>query len=247
MDNVDRVVCWFSCGATSAVATKLALEKYRDTLPVVIAYCDTRSEHFDNYRFIRDCEKWYEQEILMLHNPKYFDIWDVYSKTKYIAGIYGARCTIELKKKVRQKFENLDKDLQIFGYDFDENKRINRFKQNNPEMNVEFILYDLGIVKSDCMIKIMKAGIDIPMMYKLGYKNNNCIGCAKGAKGYWNKIRVDFPEAFEKMARTEEILGAKLNIITKNGKTKHISLRELPKNVGIYKSELPISCDIVCG
>ena len=32
----------------------------------------------------------------------------------------------------------------------------------------------------------------------MGYNNNNCIGCIKGGMGYWNKIRVDFPEVFEK-------------------------------------------------
>lgn len=31
-------------------------------------------------------------------------------------------------------------------------------------------------------------------MYDLGYANNNCIGCVKGGIGYWNKIRIDFPE-----------------------------------------------------
>ena len=84
-------------------------------------------------------------------------------------------------------------------------------------------------------------------MYKLGYTNNNCIGCPKGAKGYWNKIRIDFPEIFERMAKIETKLGAKLNIIgVGKGKTKRISLYELPPNVGNYKSELPIICGLLC-
>ncbi len=37
-------------------------------------------------------------------------------------------------------------------------------------------------------------------MYDLGYPNNNCIGCVKGGMGYWNKIRKDFPEVFQKRA-----------------------------------------------
>ena len=36
-----------------------------------------------------------------------------------------------------------------------------------------------------------------PLMYDLGYPNNNCIGCVKGGMGYWNHIRKDFPEVFE--------------------------------------------------
>lgn len=52
---MSRVVSWFSCGAASAVATKLALQA--NYLPngaseVVVAYCDTfKREHPDNRRF----------------------------------------------------------------------------------------------------------------------------------------------------------------------------------------------------
>lgn len=245
--NINRVVCWFSCGATSAVASKLALDKYKNTLPVEIVYCDTRSEHPDNYRFLKDCEEWYGQEIIKLHNPKYWDIWEVFQKENYLSGIHGARCTLELKKKLRMDFEDLESDVQVFGYDADEGKRIAKFIKNNPEVSAEFILYDLGIDKPKALRTLMKAGIDVPYMYKLGYKNNNCIGCVKGAKGYWNKIRVDFPNVFERMAREEQRLGAKMNIINIKGKPTHLSLYDLPENAGRYKSELPISCDIVCG
>ncbi len=34
------------------------------------------------------------------------------------------------------------------------------------------------------------------MMYRLGYVNNNWVGGWKGGMGYWNKIRVDFPDVF---------------------------------------------------
>ncbi len=54
---------------------------------------------------------------------------------------------------------------------------------------------------------IERAGIELPAMYKLGYRNNNCIGCPKGGMGYWNKIRVDFPEVFERMAALQRELG----------------------------------------
>jgi 3'-phosphoadenosine 5'-phosphosulfate sulfotransferase (PAPS reductase)/FAD synthetase len=89
-----RVVCWFSCGAASAVATKLAVEKYAD---VKIVYCDTGAEHEDNKRFMADCEKWFNQKITVLKSEKYADTWDVFEKTKYLVGVGGARCTTELK------------------------------------------------------------------------------------------------------------------------------------------------------
>jgi PP-loop superfamily ATP-utilizing enzyme len=36
---MKRVLVWFSCGAASAVAAKLAVEKYGDQCEVL--YCDT--------------------------------------------------------------------------------------------------------------------------------------------------------------------------------------------------------------
>ena len=45
-------------------------------------------------------------------------------------------------------------------------------------------------------------------MYKMGYNNNNCIGCVKGGMGYWNKIRKDFPDVFDEVAQIERDVGA---------------------------------------
>lgn len=57
----DRIVCWFSCGAASAVATKLAIEENnkRDKLPLVIARCRIDEEHPDNDRFAAQCSEWF--------------------------------------------------------------------------------------------------------------------------------------------------------------------------------------------
>jgi 3'-phosphoadenosine 5'-phosphosulfate sulfotransferase (PAPS reductase)/FAD synthetase len=199
-----RVVSWFSCGAASAVATIEALAKYPD---LIVAYCDTGSEHLDNARFLADFEKTFNIKILILRSQKYQDTWDVFNKTRYLVGINGARCTSELKKIPRFEFQFAD-DIQIFGFDSSEKNRADRFKANNPDVICEFPLIDSNISKKECLARLTGHGIEIPMMYKLGYKNNNCIGCVKGQAGYWNKIRKDFPDIFEKMAKIER----KLNV-----------------------------------
>jgi hypothetical protein len=79
-------------------------------------------------------------------------------------------------------------------------------------------------------------------MYKLGYINNNCVGCVKGGLGYWNKIRVDFPDAFTKMAQTERLLGVKIL----KSKGERIYLDELPVGAGDYPTEVSIECGIFC-
>lgn len=53
---------WFSCGVTSAVACKLAIERFGDD--VDLWYIETGAAHPDNMRFIKDCEEWYGRKIL---------------------------------------------------------------------------------------------------------------------------------------------------------------------------------------
>ncbi len=207
---------WWSAGITSAVACKAALELYDN---VRLYYIDTGKVHEDNIRFKADCEKWYGVEINTLQNTKgYKDPIDVIRKTRYVNGPDGARCTLELKKQVRYELEaafalSLFNDTvienQIWGYEWDK-KQVNRairFIEQYPATNPLFPLIEKGLNKDQCAGMIMSAGIEVPEMYKLGYPNNNCIGCVKGGKAYWNKIRWDFPDTFKEMAQAEREAG----------------------------------------
>lgn len=244
--KADRTVVWFSCGVTSAVAAKVAL--HVSPLPVVIAYCDTLAmEHPDNVRFMKDCEAWFGQEIQILSSPKYRDCWEVWEDRRYLAGVAGAPCTTELKKKVREEFQRPYLDVQVFGFDEAEAHRVERFKANNPEACLWAPLHDLGVTKGECLGILEAVKIEVPAMYKLGYRNNNCIGCVKGQAGYWNKIRRDFPEVFERMSKMERKLNAALNkTYAGDGKRKRLFLDELPEDHGTYESEPSIECGVLC-
>lgn len=203
------IIAWFSCGATSAVACKLALTMYDD---VRIVYIETGSGHPDNERFIHDCERWYGKRIECIRSKEFRDIDDVFIRKKYINGPHGAACTLLLKKVVRYKFEDDVKewDGQVWGFDYctREVNRAIRFRQQNPRTKPLFPLIERMITKQDALGILQRAGIKIPMMYRMGYSNNNCVGCVKGGIGYWNKIRRDFPSRFQRMAEIERKVGA---------------------------------------
>lgn len=239
---MKKYISWFSCGAASAVASKIALKEYDN---VRIIYQDTGSEHPDNKRFLQECQDWFGQEIEITKSDKYKDIWDVFQKTRYLAGIAGARCTTELKKNVANKIINwgANQEHEVFGYTIDEKHRVERFKQNNPERKIVTPLIDKGLNKEDCLGMLWKAKIKIPAMYELGYNNNNCIGCVKGKSGYWNKIRIDFPEVFERMAKQERELGVS---IIRDGDGNRVYLDELDPKSGNHLKEPSISCGIFC-
>lgn len=248
-----RVIAWFSCGAASAVAAKLAVEKYG--YQCLVANCDTRkNEHPDNYRFSRECEEWFGQPILYLKSPMFETVDAVFEQTRYMSGVEGARCTTELKKKVRQAFERPD-DIHILGYTNDkkELKRIKNFEANNPELQCEWILRDQTKSKDDCFEFIRKAGIKLPVMYDLGFKNNNCIACVKStSKAYWALTKKHFPGPFNRRAKQSRELGVKLVIL------KQIRLPDGRRhNIRGFLDELPdgdfgdvvenVSCGFSCG
>jgi 3'-phosphoadenosine 5'-phosphosulfate sulfotransferase (PAPS reductase)/FAD synthetase len=232
---MTRTVCWFSCGAASAVATKLTLQYGWPN--ITIAYCDTGSEHPDNERFISECERWFGQPVVRLKSDKYISTWDVFLKTKYLVGPKGARCTTELKRKLRTKFQQPG-DLQIFGFTIDEADRAERFENNFPDVDAHCPLIDAGLTKGDCLSILKNAGIELPEMYRLGYLNNNCIGCVKGGMGYWNKIRRDFPLHFAVTAQIERQLGRTV--------LKDTYLDQLDPSRGNYKAEPNDECSFMC-
>lgn len=240
-----RTVCWWSAGAASAVAARIVLND-RDDASTIVAYCDTSAtEHPDNARFLADCESWYGREIEKLRASKYKDTWDVYEKTGWLIGVAGARCTTELKKLVRRKFERPG-DVQVFGFTADEPERAKRFRDNNPEVNAWFPLIEQGITHADCLAVLREAGIEMPAMYALGYRNNNCIGCVKGGAGYWNKIRVDFPEVYARMSALERKLDVSILKKTSGGKRLRVFLDELEPGVGRYAAEESVECGPAC-
>ena len=232
---MNRVICWFSCGAASAVATKLALSEYKDK-EIIIAYTEVIEEHPDNKRFLADCEAWFGQKILILGNDRYER--SIYKTFETSAmNIKGASpCTRKLKKDVRLKFEK-PTDIQVFGYTMEEQDRYDRFLDAN---NIHAIapLIDKRLSKIDCLAMLQNAGIELPAMYKLGYHNNNCIGCVKGGKRYWNKIKVDFPDQFNRMAKLERF--------KKQTVLKDVYLDELLPDAGNYPQEQDIQCGIFC-
>lgn len=239
-----RLVMWFSCGAASAVAAKLAFidSRYAD-LEKIIARIAIPTEHPDGDRFSADVSNWIGAPIVELKSEEYKDQWDVFEKTRFLVGPYGARCTTELKKKVRRNFQRYD-DMQVFGYCFSkaEIKRAEQMRGENPEINLCTPLIENQITKEDCLRKIQSAGIRLPVMYELGYQNNNCIGCVKGGMGYWNKIRVDFPETFLRMMEMEESIG---HTVLRKDK-KPLYLKNLDPDAGRYEP-LESGCDLLCG
>jgi hypothetical protein len=253
--GMSRTVSWFSCGAASAVATKLAIAENPET---IVVYCEVKEEHPDNARFLADCEVWFDKPILILGNDKYDrSIYVVFETARYLVGPAGARCTGELKKKVREDFQQVG-DIHVFGYTVEEQHRADRLIDANNELSFITPLIDHGLTKEDCLAMVVNAGIELPEMYKLGYKNNNCRGCVKASSpAYWKKIEIDFPDYFTKMNEAEKLLGRSVCKIEAGIAKKRYGvevdgmywrpqLHELPRDIIAMDDSIEAQCGIFC-
>jgi 3'-phosphoadenosine 5'-phosphosulfate sulfotransferase (PAPS reductase)/FAD synthetase len=241
-----HIAVWFSCGAASAVAAKLSLDKWGKDNKVSVLNNPIKEEDDDNQRFLRDCESWLGIKIESVVNKKYpnqscVEVWD---KRQFMSGPLGAPCTQELKKKARQDWEVGNKpDYTVLGFTSEETKRADRFRLTERDTLLTPLI-ESNLTKEDCFRIIQQAGIELPRIYKLGYPNANCIGCVKaGSATYWNLVREKHPEVFEQRSSQSREIGSKL--VYYQG--KRIYLDELPPEAkGRSLKGYDFECGIFC-
>jgi 3'-phosphoadenosine 5'-phosphosulfate sulfotransferase (PAPS reductase)/FAD synthetase len=230
-------VSYFSAGVSSAVATKLMVS---DIDKIVYTHID--DQHEDTMRFVKDCEKWYGMEIEINQSP-YKSVENVIRQMRYFRARNGrgSACTSRLKREVRKEFEqkNMGRMRCVWGFDCDEAHRCERVRESMPYHDHIFPLVDARITKAEAHRMLTAAGIRRPAMYDLGYHNNNCIGCVRGGIGYWNRIRIDFPDVYESRSKLERdirfpILG------------KDTWLDELDPERGRHAPPICGECGILC-
>lgn len=233
-------VCWISAGVSSFIAGYLA----RDTVDEYI-YIDIADQHPDSLRFIHDCEKALGKEIRIISSAKYSCVGDVCRAFRFVNSANGAKCTEVLKRRVRKEWECEHQDCAftyVWGMDLNEKDRADRLFDTMAYAQHEFPLIEHDLTKADAHAICAQLGIKRPAMYDMGYSNNNCIGCVKGGAGYWNKIRVDFPEVFADRAKMEREIGHSI-LHDKNGM---IFLDELDPKAGRMSEEIMEDCSIFC-
>lgn len=92
---------------------------------------------------------------------------------------------------------------------------------------------------------IQRAGIDLPLMYRMGYENANCIGCVKGGEGYFRAISEDFPEQFEALCLIQDDLGPGSYLFRDRETNVRYSLRDIPPGPVRRNEKIP-SCSFFC-
>ena len=242
------MVCQFSCGAASAVAVKWVLANYPpDDVLIVNAFI--KEEHDDNRRFLADCEKWFGRKVTELADEKYGASTDeVWRRKRYIKGEHGAPCSLELKRKLLATIA-LPGDVDVIGFTRGEEDRLLELREHFPNGNWFAPCIEQGLSHEDCLAIVDRAGIVLPIMYRMGYQNANCVGCPKGGQNYWQGIRADFPQRFVQIQKIQEDIGPGASFLRfRSGprKGERMSLAELPPGRGDMAQEPSFHCSFFC-
>jgi hypothetical protein len=237
-----RTLLWWSTGAASAIMCRLML---REEPAAIIARCETNNEDPDNYRFELDVMQRLGRSVTILKSEKYESVWDVWKERRYMAGISGAVCTVEMKIAPRLAFQ-LPTDIHVFGYTSDATD-VNRFeilKANYPEMKIRAPLIEQGVSKAAALAMVERWGIKLPRSYAMGFSNANCLqtGCVKATSpNYWALYRKHFPENFDRTAAYARELGVRLARLN----NERVFIEDIPLDQPTLNPIVP-SCDSLC-
>jgi len=204
-----------------------------------VIYQHISDQHEDTLRFVKDCEDWFGKKI-EIQQSLLKSVDRACRQAKFVNSPYGAACSRLLKRSLRLEWEalNVGQHTYVWGFDIDEKDRAERLKKSAINHTHIFPLIYNNISKAEAHGITKKAGIQRPAMYNLGYPNNNCIGCVKGGMGYWNKIRIDFPDVFKSRAKLERDIKGRI--------LKECYLDELNEQRGRNKPVIVPSCNSYC-
>lgn len=233
-----------SGGAGSAVALFRVIERYgRENVSARLA--DTNSEHPDLYRFVDDVEREAGIEITRLDNDGK-TIWDIFETELAWTNSQSGGCLAawHLKKMPLDAHAlslSQPSELTIhIGFSIDEDDRIQRIRENNPEWNFDFPLcWERPLLRCDVLNELRKRDIAECSVYRDGYPHSNCLkwNCIKSGIGQWLGVlqdnRAGYLDAEEReqrvLARMVE-KGRQPRTILRDrigGVTKNLSLRQL--------------------
>ncbi|GEC56824.1 phosphoadenosine phosphosulfate reductase family protein [Bradyrhizobium phage ppBeUSDA76-2] len=215
MTQPINCVVFFSGGAASWAAGKLAVEKYgRDK--TTLLFTDTLIEDADLYRFLDEAAANIDAPLVRLADGR--TPWQIFRDEKIIGNSRIDPCSKILKRKLSERWLKENRDpattALVFGIDWTEKHRFddgegrgvkNRYARLGwPHVEALLTLSPL-MAKWDVMAWLKREGLQRPRLYDLGFAHNNCGGaCVKAGKGHWAHLLRTLPAIYADWEREEE-------------------------------------------
>lgn len=236
-----RRIVSFSSGAGSAMAARRVADRY-GTDDLFLLFADVNGEHPDNYRFLWDAARWVGGQLVILTNDGK-TIWDVFKAQRFLGNTRVDLCSRVLKREPIQKW--LDRwcdpadTVMYLGFDWTEEHRHIRAARAWLPWQVESpMLWDPVMDKAEGMAQMAAAGIEPPLLTRLGFPHANCGGgCVKAGAKHFKKLLAELPDTFAEWEANEQAmqvhLGQPVTILRdrRGGTTKPLSLTQLRERI----------------
>jgi hypothetical protein len=236
-------VVMLSGGLSSWVAARRVKEKMRDRDTLVLLFADTLIEDADLYRFLDDVARDIGVPITRIADGR--TPWEVFRDKRFLGNSRVDPCSKVLKRDLIRRWltNNCDPAQTIVytGIGWWEEQRQSRLVERNVELGwrYEAPLCEPPFITHPMMIEMaQEAGIEVPRLYKLGFKHNNCGGgCVKAGIGQFAHLYRTLPHVFDEWEREEirlrVMLGKNVSILTdrRNGERKPLPLYQLRKRL----------------
>lgn len=221
----------FSGGRTSAVMTKLCVEKFKDTHDIAITFANTGCEHENTLKFVNDCDKHFGWGVVWVEavvNPekgkgirhkivtyetaaRNGEPFEAHYAKEGISNAATPHCTERLKE--RPMISYLTRELgwkhsdywTAIGIRADE---LDRVSQKRIEKKLLYPLADAGWTKEDVKKECASWPFDLELK---GEHYGNCVWCWKKSMrklltlAQDDESIFDFPKRMEKLYATTNV------------------------------------------
>ena len=206
-----KVIVGFSGGVTSAWAACWALRTFPKE-EVVWLFHDTKEEDADTYRFIREFSEKFGHPITEQSDGR--SVTEVFEDEGAIANNRMAFCSRILKANQRDLFmldqrqRGATEIINVLGFTGLEWQRIQRAAMRAEQAGyaARFPLVEEKITKQEAADFCIALGVRPPEMYRWS-EHANCVGCIRGGKAYWLKVKENRPDVFAQRVALEEQYG----------------------------------------
>lgn len=202
------IIVTLSGGKASACCADWAFKNYPKE-EIILYFNDTHWEHPDLYRFLNDLEKYFCHKITYDSDGRTPE--KLFYDQHALANNRMPFCSRILKAERLQKFYK-DGDTLIFGIGSEEIHRATRLvgvyqiiaAKTHKNSKLLFPLIHENITKKDINDFLITAGIEEPILYKMGFSHNNCSGgCVRAGKKHWKLLWEKLPMVYLERERVE--------------------------------------------
>lgn len=234
-----RHVVMFSGGVMSWAAARRVAEQH-GTASLTLLFADTSMEDADLYRFVAEAAANVGGELVTLRDGR--TPWQVVHDERYL-NHHAAPCSRVLKRELADRWvkDNCDPadTVRYVGFDWTELHRLAAMRAALPGWRVEAPMTEPPYLnRTDLFNLLAAAGIELPRLYRLGFRHNNCGGfCVKAGQGHFAHLLRTLPERYAEHEAEEEafrqFIGKDVSILRDRvgGDTKPLTLRELRERI----------------